>query len=510
MASARETTCSLVSTWPAASITTPEPRLWVVSGTRDSKKSEKKRSKKGSPKGWKGPARLARSVVTFTTEGPTFSTTRTVAVRRRNGSSARADETSARRASPGSNARRATVTPGQRRDRVKGEQGRTLERVMDAFRSRFERRPELAARAPGRVNLIGEHTDYNLGLVLPCAIDRDTIALAAPRDDRRVRVFSLEQGTGVDFALDALARTGDWGDYVKAPAWALAARGLELGGLDLAIASEVPLGAGLSSSAALGVAVARVWLRAAGLELAWQTLAEAVHQGESEFVGVGCGILDPFASALGRRDSALRIDCRDRSWQPVPLGSGRVALLVANSGVRRGLANGSYRERVAECRAALAAARRAGVAPPGAGSLRELGPASLPDLERALEPTLFRRARHVIRENTRVDGFRDAARAGDLATAGALLREGMASLRDDYGASLPELDLLCALGDAAPGCHGSRLTGAGFGGCTLHLVDPAAVADVARAIAAGFARAFGREPPIWAVRPAEGAGDVAL
>jgi galactokinase len=382
--------------------------------------------------------------------------------------------------------------------------------LRDAFAARFGRRPERAARAPGRVNLIGEHTDYNEGLVLPCAIDRDTVALAAPRDDRRVRVWSREQGEERGFALDALAKRGDWADYVQAPAWALARRGHGLCGLDLAVASDVPPGAGLSSSAALGLAVARVWTRAAGLALAPRALAEAVHEGESRFVGVGCGILDQFASALGRRDHALRIDCRDRSLEEVPLGPGRVALLVAHSGVTRALASGGYRERVAECQAALAAARAAGIAGPRARSLRDLGPEQLPALERALVPVLARRVRHVIRENQRVDAFRAAALAGDLARAGALLREGMASLRDDYEVSVPELDRLCALGDALPGCHGSRLTGAGFGGCTLHLVEPAAADAVARALADGFARSFGREPPIWRVHPSDGAGDLAL
>jgi galactokinase len=323
-----------------------------------------------------------------------------------------------------------------------------------------------------------------------------------------VRVFSLEQDFEAGFALDAAVRTGDWVDYVKAPAWALALLGHAGAGLDLGVASDVPIGSGLSSSAALGLAVARVYARAAGLELSSLSLAEAVHDGECRFVGIGCGILDPFASALGQRDCALRIDCRDRAVEPVPLGAGRVALLVAHSGVTRSLAAAGYRERVAECQAALAAAREAGRAPADAASLRALGPEHLPGLEHALDPTLLRRVRHVIRENARVDAFRDAALAGDLAGAGALLREGMRSLRDDYAVSVPELDLLCALGDAAPGCHGSRLTGAGFGGCTLHLVEPDASAEVARVIALGFAERFGREPPIWCVRPSDGASDL--
>jgi galactokinase len=391
-----------------------------------------------------------------------------------------------------------------------GEQERDLERVRAAFAARFGRRPELAVRAPGRVNLIGEHTDYSEGLVLPCAIDRDTLVLAAPRADRRVRALSLDQEQPAELDLAALARTGGWSDYVAGAAFALAARGQRLAGADLAVASRVPIGSGLSSSAALCVAAAWALAKLAGLALAPRAIAEAAHEGESGFVGVGCGILDPFASALGRRDHALRIDCRDRSVEPVPLGAGRVALLVAHSGVTRALAAGGYRERVAECAAALAAAQAARVAGPEARTLRDLSPAQLPALEAALAPHLFRRARHVIRENERVDAFRGAVSAGDLASAGALLREGMRSLREDYDVSTPELDRLCALGDAAPGCFGSRLTGAGWGGCTLHLVEPAAADEVGRAIRAGFAASHGREPPLWLVRPADGASELAL
>jgi galactokinase len=325
-----------------------------------------------------------------------------------------------------------------------------------------------------------------------------------------MRACSLEQERPAELALDALARSGDWGDYVGGAAFALEARGLRLGGADLVITSRVPIGAGLSSSAALGVAAAWALTRLAGATLAPRAIAEAAHAGESEFVGVGCGILDPFASALGLRDHALRIDCRDRSVAPVPLGAGRVALLVAHSGVTRALATGAYRERVAECAAALAAARAAGVAAAGARTLRDLEVAALPALEAALAPRLFRRARHVIRENQRVDRFRAAVVAGDLAAAGALLREGMESLRSDYEVSTPELDRLCALGDAAQGCHGSRLTGAGWGGCTLHLVEPAAAGEVARAIQGGFVASHGREPPLWLVHPAAGASDVPL
>jgi galactokinase len=381
---------------------------------------------------------------------------------------------------------------------VQGDEG-------EAFRARFGREPEVGARAPGRVNLIGEHTDYNEGLVLPCAIDRDTRVLAARRDDGLVRVFSRETGETREFRVDAAERSGAWSDYVLAVVWALAERGHAIPGADLMLASDVPAGSGLSSSAALGVGVATALDALFDLGLDARARAELAHRGESAFVGVGCGIMDSFASALGRRGFALRIDCRSREATPVPIAGGDAALLVAHSGVRRELARGGYGDRRAECRAALAHAREAGVAPPSATALRDLGEADLPALDRALPDPLRRRARHVIRENARVDAVCAALRAGNLARAGALLREGQASLRDDFEVSIPELDALCEIADALPGVYGSRLTGAGFGGCTVHLVAPAAAAALSDAISARFARRFGRRPPILAVAPSDGA-----
>jgi galactokinase len=273
---------------------------------------------------------------------------------------------------------------------------------------------------------------------------------------------------------------------------------------DIAIASDVPVGAGLSSSAALGVAVTLAFAHISKLELAPRAAAEIAHRAESHFVGIGCGILDQFASALGEADCALRIDCRTRNVAAMPLPSA-AAWLIADSGSQRELARGGYRERVAECAAALAEAKRAHIAAPEARALRDLTVSDLPALERALPATLLKRARHVIHENARVDAFAAALGAGDLAAAGRLMRASHASLRFDYAVSTRELDALCALGDAAPGCYGSRLTGAGFGGCTLHLAEPSSADGVARALEAGFAAQFGRTPRVWRVRASRGA-----
>jgi galactokinase len=389
-----------------------------------------------------------------------------------------------------------------RRGRDHGEL--LVQRARAEFLVRFGRLPTALALAPGRVNLIGEHTDYNEGLVLPCAIDRATAVIAAPRSDARVRVVSQHQRGEVVFELGELSRAGDWADYVRGPAFALQEAGHRLRGADLAVASDVPLGAGLSSSAALGVAVTLALARISEVPLTPRTAADLTHRAENHFVGIDCGILDPYASALAEPDRALRIDCRTREVAALPLPSSAV-WLVADSGAQRALASAGYRERVAECAAALAAAQRAGIAPPGARALRDLGSSDLPALEAALSGPLLRRARHVIRENARVDAFAAALGAGDLAAAGALMRASHASLRFDYAVSTRALDVLCAIADATPGCHGSRLTGAGFGGCTVHLVEASAAGEVQRALEEAFAAQLARTSRVWRVTASAGA-----
>lgn len=373
-----------------------------------------------------------------------------------------------------------------------------------AMRVAFGRTPAWAAHAPGRVNLIGEHTDYNAGLVLPCAIDRGTAAVAAPRADARLRVVSSTLGKTGEIDLEAPAPDG-WLAYVAGVAAAFREAGLRVPGLDIAIASDLPRESGLSSSAALEVALATLFDAAAGLALPAARRAELAWRAETAFVGVPCGRMDQLASALGRRDHALRIDCRDFASALVPLPVGRVRILIADSGVRRRLADGGYARRREECETALARARDLGLAPPGATTWREVPPERLPALVERLDPVSARRARHVLTENARVDDVCAALAAGDLARAGQRLREGHASLRDDFAVSVPELDALCAIGDATAGCHGSRLTGAGFGGCTIHLVDPAREGAVTAALRAGFAAGFGREPAVLAATVADGA-----
>jgi len=374
-----------------------------------------------------------------------------------------------------------------------------------AFRRRFAAAADVVARAPGRVNLIGEHTDYNEGLVLPCAVDRFTWVAACRRDGSDVRIHSREFDAQEGFDSESPRRSGDWVDYAKGVFAALRERGVRTGGFDLSVASEVPVGSGLSSSAAFTVALVTAIDRCLALGLDARARSEVAHAAESEFVGVPCGIMDPFASALGRRDAALRIDCRSQDVSIVPWPGETLRLLIAHSGVHRSLADGGFADRRRECAEALAAARAAGVAPAGASALRDLGEQHLPELSRALEPIAFRRARHVIRENARVDSFCAALATGELEVAGSLLRDGMRSLREDFDVSTPELDALCEFGDSHPGVYGSRLTGAGFGGCTLHLVEPAAADEAVRFIAEKFETRFGNRPSLQVVHPADGA-----
>jgi galactokinase len=310
-------------------------------------------------------------------------------------------------------------------------------------------------RAPGRVNLIGEHTDYNDGFVLPAAIDRFTTVESQPRADRVVHVEATDLGETDAFELDAIEPTTTWRDYVRG-----VVQLLELEhGADLKIESTVPRGAGLSSSAALEVAVGRALSSMAPTELA--LLAQ---RAENEFVGVQCGIMDQFTVALARAEHALLLDCRDLSYRHIPIPAG-VAIVVCDSHVERRLAASGYNERRAACEEA---ARLLGVV-----ALRDAAPEQLD----ALPDELRKRARHVVTENARTLAAADALAAADLDTVGALMLESHVSLRDDYEVVPPELDELAAVVRRVEGCYGSRLTGGGFGGCTVALVAAAAVDD---------------------------------
>ena len=348
---------------------------------------------------------------------------------------------------------------------------------MDRFRTLFGRPPSVTADAPGRVNLIGEHTDYNGGLVLPVAIPQRTAAALAPRTDDVVQAASASVGDGiVEYRLGEERRTGGWLDYVQGVTRALRADGHALRGFDLFVASRVPVGSGLSSSAALEVAVLRALRVAFGLDLDDVLLARIGQRAETELVGARVGIMDQMAASLAGEREALLVDTRSLAYRRIPLPE-ELALVVVDSGVAHAHAAGEYNARRDECEAA---ARRLGVE-----LLCDLSTIDLPRVT-TLPPPLDRRARHVITENARVASAVAALEARDFPRLGELLRASHASLRDDYEVSVPELDVLVALADAEPAVWGARLTGGGFGGSVVI----AARAAECRAVAARIARAY--------------------
>lgn len=352
--------------------------------------------------------------------------------------------------------------------------------VLRAFEREFGRRPEGVADAPGRANLIGEHVDYNEGLVLPFAIERSVLVAWARRDADTVRARSLDDDETVEFhARDVgRARHGSWSNYLRGVVDVLRRAGHDIGGIDLAVTGDVPVGAGLSSSAAIEVAVSGALRDAFGLRIDDVTLALLCQRAENEFVGVQSGIMDQFASTLARAGHALLLDCRSLAHRHVPLALERagLAVVLADSGVQRSLVASAYNERRRECEAAVAALRAALGRPDI--TLRD---ASEADIARArLGGAIARRARHVVREIARVREAVTALERDDFAAVGRLMAASHASLRDDYEVSSAELDLLVELATRHDYVLGARLTGAGFGGCTINLVRADALAAFER------------------------------
>ncbi len=353
--------------------------------------------------------------------------------------------------------------------------------AVRAFTERHGVAPTVLARAPGRVNLIGEHTDYNDGFVLPVAIDRDTWVAAGPREDGQVDALALDEQQADDrFALSAEPPHfpgGGWRDHVRGTLAQLAAELPTLAGMNLVIAGDVPMGAGLSSSASLALALLRAAQRLAGdTRLDGKRLARLAQQAENRFVGCQCGIMDQLASAEGRAGHALLIDCRSLDTEPVPLPAG-TALLIAHSRVRRGLVDSAYNERRRQCEAAAA-----GV---GAKALRD---ATLAQLEAAaLDDKTFRRGRHIVTENERVIAATHALRAGDMRQLGLLMKQSHASMRDDFEITVPAVDQLAALlQDVIGDTGGARMTGGGFGGCVIALLPRALVPTAVQALEQGY------------------------
>jgi galactokinase len=338
------------------------------------------------------------------------------------------------------------------------------------------------------VNLIGEHTDYNLGFVLPIALDLETRIRATPGSDGMLHAHSVGHGETRSWPLAGIASITpqrNWGDYVIGVARQLMARGFAIPPLTLYIESTVPEGAGLSSSAALEVAAALALLQ--GREPKRLEIARLCQRAENDFVGMPSGIMDQYCSVFGEEHAALRIDCRSLESETVPLPE-NLAILAVNSMVKHSLGQSAYRVRVAEC----------------AEACRELGLASLRDA--TFEQVKHnKRARHIVSENQRVLSFVEAARAGDLTRMGRLFLESHRSMRDDYEISCAEIDFLVDAAANLPGCYGARMTGGGFGGCTVNLVTPDAVASFTEEICAAYRKSWSTDPQVIACNPASGA-----
>ncbi|HEY3232307.1 MAG TPA: galactokinase [Roseiflexaceae bacterium] len=380
---------------------------------------------------------------------------------------------------------------------------------VDSIRAQFEQHygihPRLMVRAPGRVNLIGEHTDYNDGFVFPAAIDRATYVAARPREDNMVHIVALDLNDEDEFALDApIERSAahPWSDYIRGVAKGLLVAGHRLAGANLLITSDVPRGSGLSSSAALEVSTGYAFQLLNRLNILGEELALLAQGAENTFVGVQCGIMDQFISALGRRDHALLLDCRDLNYQPVPLPA-HTQIVVCDSHMERSLAGSAYNQRRQECGEAVRILRQWY---PKITALRDVTAGQFRQHEADLPEPVRARARHVITENDRAERSAAALEAGDVAAFGRLMNESHISLRDDYEVSIPEMDTLVAAAQGVPGCYGSRLTGAGFGGCTVSLVEHSAVERFKADVAAAYLAATGRATTIYVCRASDGVG----
>jgi galactokinase len=373
--------------------------------------------------------------------------------------------------------------------------------LQQEFEAEFGGRPRWLASAPGRVNLIGDHTDYNQGFVLPMAIERHVSVLFRPRPDAHIVLRALNFGESAEFEINKLSHSKGWSEYASAVFWSLKQEGLTLGGFEGIVASDLPIGSGLSSSAAFELALARACYAASAKDWQPTRAAQLMQKAENDWVGVASGIMDPLISAMAEPGRAALIDCRSLQVRQVTIPQS-ASIVIMNTMKRRGLVDSAYNERRGQCEQAAAAL--------GVGSLRE---ASLADLEAKkgqMDSAIFKRARHVLNENNKVLEFGNKLGANDLAGAGECMNASHASLRDDYEVSCAELDAIVAAAQAQPGCFGARMTGAGFGGCAVAMVQRGVEEQFESAVGEAFQSQFGVRPELIVSVPAAGAQLVEL
>lgn len=379
----------------------------------------------------------------------------------------------------------------------------SAEFVQDQFFNSYKRRPDILVRAPGRITLLGAHVDYSEGWVLPAAIERSVWLAASPAPSPTVTILSREYGQQASFTLNELRApaTYPWLRYPMGVAWSLQASGHELTGMNVVIASDIPIGAGVSSSAAVETAMVLAWELLSGFELTGLARARAGQRAENGFLGVGSGIMDQFVCIHGVSDHFLLLDCRTLEYEPVPIASDTVVIL-ADSGVRRDLVSIDYNARPRECAEAVVILR---AFLPGIQALRDVSVKDFRRFGHHLPPTLQRRVEHVVTECARVLEGVGLLRQRDVAGFGELIKESQISSRDNYENSTPELDLLAETAWRVPGCYGARFSGGGYGGLMQVLAQKSAESRIRHALSEAFEAEYGRIPPMLTCTIADGA-----
>jgi galactokinase len=379
--------------------------------------------------------------------------------------------------------------------------------LAKSFLARFRAEPRIF-RAPGRVNLIGEHTDYNDGFVLPAAIELYTWTAIAPRKHGKLRVFSehLHETAEIDLTETHPQSQGQWRDYLQGVAWMMQRLGVPLAGADIAVQSDVPIGAGLASSAALEVSLASALLSSSGRTMGLLEIAKLCQRAENEFVGARVGIMDQFASCFGSADHAILLDCRTLEFARLPLPASH-ALVICNSMVKHAHSGGEYNQRRTQCDQGVTLLRR-GL--PAIQALRDVTLEQLQAHRPELPDLIYRRCHHVLSENERVLRCARALQDGDLRSLGHAMAESHLSLRNDYEVSCRPLDLLVEIATRREGVLGSRMTGGGFGGCTITLVETAAVAEFQRSVSKEYKLATGIDAEIYVSRAGPGVSEVSV
>lgn len=385
-----------------------------------------------------------------------------------------------------------------------------LEILRSKFNEFFGNADDLTyMRAPGRVNLIGEHTDYNDGFVFPVALDLEIIMVSRPRADGEVNIFSLNYSQGASFPLDDIKFDSQirWSNYPRGVAYFLEKEGYHLRGMDVLLWGDIPVEAGLSSSAALEMATALSFQVHSQFGMEPLEMIRLCQKAENKFVGVNCGIMDQFVCRLGKRNHALLIDCRQLEYRPIPINSDKVKIVICDTGVKRGLANSEYNTRRRECEEGVAILKKY---LPNVKALRDVTLKDFRHYREHLPSPIDRRCRHVILENERVLFSMEALEEGDLESFGKLLNQSHRSLRDDYEVSCRELDLMVDIAGQVEGVLGSRMTGAGFGGCTVNLVRTEALEEFKKKVEEKYFSQTGIHPRMWVCRIEEGAGEIKI